>query len=202
MNDELQKNSCLRLPDLQRKLTISREALVKIGKHAWNAYPLEAFGYLLGRNTDNTVSVALPCSKTGNWYKFEDRWQGIEENIDHAIATARLFDLSVVGCYASCEAFATVDNYPPPPIISKANLSLRVLYQTCCCPGHSWVSILAKDKRLIRGENFQISPGKRSDKYINQKRILKAWSQFHGTIDYSNRPTFSEVSSAILANAD
>jgi hypothetical protein len=132
----------------------------------------------------------------------EDRWQGIEENIDHAIATARLFDLSVVGCYASCEAFATVDNYPPPPIIIKANLSLRVLYQTCCCPGHPWVSILAKDKRLIRGENFQISPGKRSDKYINQKRILKAWSQFHGTIDYSNRPTFSEVSSAILANAD
>ncbi len=119
MNDELQKNSRLRLPDLQRKLTISREALVKIGKHAWNVYPLEAFGYLLGRNTDNTVSAVLPCSKTGNWYKFEDRWQGIEENIDHAIATARLFDLSVVGCYASCEAFATVYNYPPHPLLVK-----------------------------------------------------------------------------------
>jgi len=38
---------------------------VKLGKHAWHVYPLEAFGYLLGRaeQSQTKIFAALPCSK-------------------------------------------------------------------------------------------------------------------------------------------
>jgi hypothetical protein len=196
MNDELLKIDYHRLSDFQEPLTISREVLVKIGKHAWNVFPLEAFGYLLGRDTDNTIYAALPCSKTANWYKFEDRWHGIERDIDQAIATAKLFDLSVIGCYASCDIFgiANTSFYPLPPVIEKANLSFWIYYQSICCSSCSTASLFFKDTRLIRGEDYLISPGKRCSKYINQKRILQGWCQLHGLIDYSNKPLSTDLS--------
>ena len=166
--------------------------MVKIGKHAWNVYPLEAFGYLLGRCQENTVYAALPCSKTGNWYEFEDRWHGIEQ----AVATAQSFDLSVVGCYSSCEAF-DISDYPLPPVMEKASLNLRALYHTFCCPGHSWASIFLEDNRLIRGEDYLISPGKRSGNHINQKRILQKWCKLHGSINYANKPSSIDLSTSI-----
>lgn len=45
-------------------LTISREVPVKVGKHAWNVFPLEVFGFLLGSKAEGALYAALPCSKT------------------------------------------------------------------------------------------------------------------------------------------
>ena len=119
-------------------LTISREAKIKAGRHAWNVYPLEAFGFLLGRSAENTVYAALPCSKTRRWHEFGDRWTGIEENIEKAHSVARRFDMEVVGFYASTDGFDldSLDNFPIPSFIASASMELLMLYRTICCPGH------------------------------------------------------------------
>ncbi|MFA7171980.1 MAG: hypothetical protein WC340_00970 [Kiritimatiellia bacterium] len=82
---------------------LSREARLKIAKHAWNVVPLEAFGFLLGDAETQQVLVALPCSKTSAWGKFDDRWNGIVESIPLAEKTANEYGLSVAGFYGSAD---------------------------------------------------------------------------------------------------
>ena len=106
-------------------LTISREVPVKVGKHAWNVFPLEAFGFLLGSKAEGAVYAALPCSKTRHRNEFEDRWMGIEANIEKARSVAKLFDMEIVGFYASTDIDNSREDYPMPPFIASAVTTRR-----------------------------------------------------------------------------
>ncbi|MDZ4200964.1 MAG: hypothetical protein U1C96_02335 [Gallionella sp.] len=169
-------------------LTISREVKIKVGRHAWNVYPLEAFGFLLGRSAENTVYAALPSSKTRRWHEFGDRWTGIEENIEKARAVARLFDMEVAGFYASTNAFDPIDrdDFPIPPLIANSSMEVFMLYQAICCPSCSWASFKCGNRWLKDGEDYVVPRGKRIDDSINQKRILTEWRKVFGAADYSN----------------
>lgn len=172
-------------------LIISREAPIKVGRHAWNVFPLEAFGFLLGREANKEIYAALPHSKTKYWYKYEDRWAGVYNDIEKARFVGNLFNLDVVGFYASTD-FGGRDDFPIPPFIKNTSMELILLYQTICCPQCSWLSYKYNNKWLIRGEDYVVSHGKRISNSINQKRILKEWNKVYGVIDYSNQPRHSE----------
>lgn len=167
-------------------LTISREAQVKVGRHAWNVYPLEAFGFLLGRSSEMAVYVALPCSKTKRRDMFDDRWNGIEMNASKAASVARLFNMEVVGVYASTDAFSC-EEYPIPAFNFNVSTDFLMLYRTMCCPGHSWGTYKSGSRWLIRDEDYVVPRGKRVNNAINQKKVLKVWYRFVGPVDYSNR---------------
>ncbi len=172
-------------------LIISREARIKVGRYAWNVYPLESFGFLLGRSSEMAVYAALPCSKTSRWDVFDDRWNGVTENLEKAIAVARAFDLEVVGFYASSQSFSRedIDAYPRTPQIAESSLKLFMHYRTLCCPAFScsWASCSLDGRWLKYKEEFFYPRGVRKDNSINQKRILKEWSRVFGAVDYSNK---------------
>ncbi len=168
-------------------LTISREAPVKVGKHAWNVFPLEAFGFLLGSKADSAVYAALPCSKTQRWGIFEDRWSGIEGNIEKARSVAKIFDMDVVGFYASTDIDNSRENFPIPSFIENTSMKLLMVYGTNCCPGHSWASYKYDNRWLKRDEDYVVPPGKRISDSISQKRILTEWHRVYGVVDYSNQ---------------
>jgi hypothetical protein len=48
---------------------ISRDVEIRVGKHAWHVFPMEGFGFSLGRNESEEIRIyaALPCSKTACW---------------------------------------------------------------------------------------------------------------------------------------
>lgn len=175
-------------------LTISREVPVKVGKHAWNVFPLEAFGFLLGSIADSVVYAALPCSKTQRQNEFEDRWTGIDDNIDKARSVAKSFDLDVVGFYASTDDFDpdSLDNFPMPSFIASASMELVMLYRMICCPSCSCASFKYGNRWLKRDEDYVVPHGKRISDTISQKRILKEWHRVYGAVDYSNQPEHDE----------
>lgn len=167
-------------------LVISREAIVKAGKHAWNVYPLEAFGYLLGKMAEKTIYAALPCSKTLWWYEYADRWNGIAENLEKAQEVARLFSLEVIGFYASTEGWQ--DGEYPGPDFSNDSSQVFMIYHAIHCPACSQCSFKHNGQWLkYRNEHFAVCHGKRLTHDINQKRILKEWRRVYGAVDYSNR---------------
>lgn len=166
-------------------LILSREALGKIGRHAWNVYPLEAFGYLLGRTENAQILVALPCTKTLRWNEYADRWTGISEHLDVAQNTAAQFDLEIVGFYGSTTQFE-VDSYPRPPVLD-ASMGLLLIYRNMCCPSCSWFSLYQNGQKIARSE-YTIPKGKRASHAINQRRVHHAWREVH-TIDYTNGNT-------------
>ncbi len=169
-------------------LTISREARIKVARHAWNVFPLEAFGFLLGRKADSTVYAALPCSKTQRWHRFEDRWTGIESNIEKARSVAKVFDMDVVGLYASTVAEdLNLEEFPIPSYIASTSMELFMLYRTFCCPSCSWAHYKYENRWLEIDEDYIVPPGKRLLNSINQKKILKEWCKVFGTVDYSNK---------------
>jgi len=175
-------------------LTISREAKIKAGRHAWNVYPLEAFGFLLGRKSEGTVYAALPCSKTRRWHEFEDRWTGIADNIEKARSVAKLFDMDVVGFYASTDDFVTdnLNNFPMPPFMASSSMELFMLYRMICCPQCSWAAFKYDNRWLKRDEDYVVPRGKRISDSISQKRILKEWHRIYGAVDYSNQTVHDE----------
>jgi hypothetical protein len=162
-------------------LLISRESLVRLGKHAWHVYPLEAFGYLLGKGNER-LSAALPCAKTSRWDEFADRWTGIEQHYSKARAVADKFDLEVLGFYASTQS---IDGYPKP-LFSITSEPLILLYSTQCCRGCSGFNLDSGERRLTIKEDYLIAPGKRLDLTLNQDKVLKEWRRVFGPIDYSN----------------
>jgi len=164
-------------------LIISREAAVKVGKHAWNVYPLEAFGYLLGRTAEGQVLAALPCSKTRQWDVHDDRWNGIEEHFEQARIVASSFGLEVVGVYGTTQDHP--EKYPIPRFVGPAMLVM--LYRTFCCPSCSWFAFRHEGRLLERREDFTVCRGKRLDSAVSQRRILKAWREIYGQVDYSNQ---------------
>jgi len=175
-------------------LTISREVPVKVGKHAWNVFPLEAFGFLLGSKADSVVYAALPCSKTRRWHEFEDRWNGMEANIEKARSVAKLFDMEVVGFYASTDNFAQddLDNFPIPSFIASASMELLMVYRMVCCPQCSSTAFRYGNRWLKRDEEYLVPHGKRVSDSISQKRILAEWRRVYGAVDYSNQPILDE----------
>ncbi|WP_295456168.1 hypothetical protein [uncultured Thiodictyon sp.] len=165
-------------------LILSREARLKVSRHAWNVFPLEAFGYLLGKTRDYEIYAALPFSKTQYWGKYDDRWSVVPESIDKARMVGQLFALDVVGFYASTDVTQR-DSFPLPSFGRFADIVM--LYQTICCPSCSWCSYFKDGRWLTPDEDYVTPHGRRIRPEINQKRILKAWRMIHGPIDYSNR---------------
>lgn len=166
-------------------LTVSREAPVKIGKHAWNVYPLEAFGYLLGTPDGQQISAALPCSKTTRWHDFSDRWNGLRSNLDLAKQIAEGFELEVIGLYCSTEQVSAT-TYPVPTLLNELPVGFLLSYHNLCCIQCSGFSIVHRGRKLVRGEDYVLSPGKRTDRALNQKRVHQRWIRSFGPIDYSN----------------
>lgn len=162
-------------------LQISREALIKLARHAWHVYPLEGFGYLLGKGNER-LSAALPCSKTSRWYEFADRWAGIEFNYPKALAVADKFDLEVLGFYASTQSRVGY----PHPLFSITPDPLILVYTTECCKSCSGFSLYSGERSLTIKEDYLVAPGKRLDLTLNHNKVLKEWRRVFGPIDYSN----------------
>jgi hypothetical protein len=171
-------------------ITISREVIVKIGKHAWHVYPLEAFGYLLGNSERNEVLVALPYSKTSRWYVYDDRWIGIEEQLPKAEHAASDFGLDVVGFYCSTAdhggSGVTAMDYPIPPFLDRSSMGLMCIYDCLCCTSCSSTYFRSTKGVLSPGEDYRLSKQKRAIKDVNQRRVHSAWLRSVGQIDYSN----------------
>jgi hypothetical protein len=171
-------------------LTVSREALVKLAKHSWNLYPLEAFGYLLGSSADNVIYAALPCSKTQRWYEYGDRWNGIAQHADKAASVARRFGLELVGVYASFYAYADdsgdMEDYPAPPALATSGMGVMLNYYMLCCRSCSLFRITQHGQPLTYGDDYVLTREKRLTRTINQRRILQEWRKVFGPIDYSN----------------
>ncbi len=119
---------------------------------------------------------------------FDDRWTGIEANIEKARSVARAFDLEVAGFYASTDIDTAKDNFPAPPFVAEGAMELFMLYRTICCPHCSWAAIRRGGRWLERGEDYVISRGKRRSDAVSQKRILTDWRRVYGEVDYSNQP--------------
>ena len=166
-------------------LTVSREALVKIGKHSWNVYPLEAFGFVLGTPDGKDISAVLPNSKTSHWHDFSDRWCSIKDNLHLANQIALDFGLEVTGFYFSTQLYP-LSAYPPPTFLSGVPVGFLLAYQTECCPGHSWITIFKTEIKLTRNEDYVIHKGKRTSRELNQGKVHQAWLRVVGPLDYSN----------------
>ncbi len=168
-------------------LIFSRDAISKMEKHAWHVFPLEAFGYLLGRQEVEGMRVyaALPCSKTEFWYKYDDRWNGIDESLVLAQRVAVMFDLEVVGLYASRDDFDTVP-YPMPECFVKYKMKLKLLYRTICCRSCSALRLGRSGRWLEYGEDYCICRGKRISNALTQKKVMQQWIRVHGSVDYGN----------------
>lgn len=172
-----QSDSCGVEQSLERRLTVSREALVKIENHAWNAFPLESFGFLLGRLEEMSVYAALPCSQSRSDAP-EDRWNSVNQHWGKAQLTGKSFRLEVVGYYASSDAWHQPP-YPVPDFIASGKAML-LLYQTVCCRGHSWKRIWRDGTWLKQRTGYVVPRGIRISNDVNQKRVLKAWRQLVG----------------------
>lgn len=171
-------------------LTVSREALVKLAKHSWNLYPLEAFGYLLGSSADKAIYAALPCSKTRRWYEYGDRWNGIAQHADKAASVAQRFGLELVGVYASfyphTDDAGEIEDYPAPPALATSGMELVLNYLMMCCRGCSSFRMTQHGQPLTYRDDYVLTREKRLTRSINQRRILQEWHTVFGPIDYSN----------------
>jgi hypothetical protein len=167
-------------------IIISREALVKLGKHAWAVYPLEASGYLVGTLDPLQVFAALPCSKTSKRNEYDDRWIALPEYLPTAERIAASFRLQVVGVYASYDVSRGGSYYPACPLVTPHPLPLTVLYRTECCPQCSTAIVYRDGAEVQRGDDYLIPRGKRITNDINQGSILAMWRAHFGPIDYSN----------------
>ncbi|MHB8788319.1 MAG: hypothetical protein ACYDBT_00415 [Desulfobulbaceae bacterium] len=167
---------------------------MKVGRHAWNVYPLESFGYLLGRPENEQVLVALPCSKTSRWYDYSDRWVGICQYLSQAKTVAADFGLEVVGFYASTQNFADKD-YPTPCCSNESSMGIVMIYHNICCPSCSRFLLFREGVELAPRDEFIIPRGKRACGDINQRRVHHAWLAVH-SIEYSNG--FQEYQNAVL----
>ncbi len=165
-------------------LTVSREATVKVGRHAWNVYPLEAFGYLLGRTSESAVLVALPNSKTSRWNNFDDRWAQIDNNLAIVKLIAARFRLEVVGYYCSTSV-VTSPAISPPESIQDTSLALLLTYFNVCCPQCSSYTLTVGPRQLTHRIDYRVPRGKRSNPEVNQRRVHHSWREVW-TIDYSN----------------
>lgn len=168
-------------------LTISRDAEVKVGKHAWHVFPLEAFGYLLGRYEagELTVYAALPCSKTLHWDEYDDRWNGIDKHLEMARSVGGKFDLGIVGLYATTEDCDRAI-YPLPKCFFNQKTELLLLYHARCCRSCSNISLRRNGHWRWFFEEGVICRGKRISDTLNQKKIMKQWLKVYGSVDYSN----------------
>ncbi len=168
-------------------LILSREALVRIARHAWHVYPQEAFGYLLGTPDAASIHAALPCSRTHDWQTRADRWNGIEPHLPAAEATAAEFGLAVVGLYRSCSDWLP----PSPERLDPLSNSTRLLlvYRTICCKSCSNYRLFRGDTPLDPRSDYAIPAGRRADPQLNGRRIHQAWRRRIGPIDYDNHDT-------------
>ena len=160
-------------------LTISRDVEIRVGKHAWHVFPLEAFGYLLGRYEADAMRIyaALPCSKTACWDEYDNRWNGIDEHLEMARSIGDMFGLGVVGLYATTEDCDRAI-YPMPECIVHQEMELMLLYHAMCCRNCSNISLRQNGHWRWLGPGV-ICHGKRLSNTLNQKKIMKKWLNDH-----------------------
>lgn len=167
-------------------LTLSRDALLKMGRHSWNVYPFEAFGFLIGTSLPMEVYAALPCSRSYDRWTYSDRWNSIDEKTSIAKQIAQRFGLELIGLYGSDEP--DIKNYPIPSTITETTLKLLLIYYPVCCPSHSGIRLHLGEEKLS-WQDYRIPPGKRPARELSQKRIYRAWRNAFGVVDYTNTET-------------
>lgn len=168
-------------------LILSREAVVRIARHAWHVYSQEAFGYLLGAPDAASIHAALPCSRTHDWQTHAGRWSGIEQHLPAAEATAAEFGLVVVGLYRSCCDWRPSSRELRDPL--HASTRVLLVYRTICCKSCSNYQLFRGDTLLDPRSGYTIPAGRRADPQLNGRRIHQAWRRRIGPIDYDNHDT-------------
>ena len=166
-------------------LLIARDTVTRIGKHAWNVLPQEACGYLLGRADLGEVHAALPCSRSAMRDSHADRWNGIDAHLAQAESVAALFDVQLVGFYASLDIHFDARPAPDFPQVAPAQ-SLLLVYRASCCHSCSGIS-LQRNGTAVTSEDYKITQGRRINAAISRKRIHAAWRASIGDIDYSRQ---------------
>ena len=161
-------------------ILISREAIRRIARHGLHVYPLEAFGFLLGKTRPKRVHAALPVSKTAHWNRYEDRWNGLAEKRSVAAEVAAMFRLRVLGVYATPYE-CTNGDYPIP---AEYEGGVVIFYHFFGGEDMGWDCCFYAGRWLDPGQYAQ-STGRRLSNAINQKRIHKEWLKRVGPIDYS-----------------
>ncbi|MDD4060279.1 MAG: WYL domain-containing protein [Kiritimatiellae bacterium] len=162
-------------------IAVSQDAVRKFMRHGWNVYPLEAFGFLLGTASPPCVHAALPASKTAHWDSHTDRWNGLVEKRPVADEVAALFGFQVVGVYATHEK--GVDLRPFPADFAAG---IVITYSFDCGTNWAGVHSAALHAPGVGRDDWKLSRGKRLSTEVNHRRILKAWRDRVGPIDYSN----------------
>lgn len=163
------------------KIQVSKDAVRKLMRHGWNVYPLEAFGFLLGTTNPPCVYAALPTSKTAHWDSHADRWNGLTEKRSIADEVAALFSLQVVGVYATHEKGDKPEHFPS----AFAN-DIVITYAFDWGTNESGVYGAALHAPGVGRDDWELSRGKRLPPEINKRRIIAAWRERCGPIDYSN----------------
>ena len=162
-------------------IQVSKAAVRKVMRHGWNVYPLEAFGFLLGTATPPCVHAALPTSKTLHWDSHADRWNGLTEKRPAADEVASLFGLQVVGVYATHEKGIELQPFP-----AAFSAGIVITYAFDWGTNEAGVRSVALHAPGVGHDDWKLSHGKRLSTEINHRRILAAWRERVGPIDYSN----------------
>lgn len=162
-------------------LRVSKDAVRKLMRHGWNVYPLEAFGFLLGTVNPPCVHAALPTSKTAQWDSHDDRWNALQERRPVADEVAALFDLQVVGVYATHEHG---DAIQPFPAAFADGIVITYAFDWGTNEAGVWGAALHAPG-IGRGD-WSLSRGKRLLPEFNHRRVLATWRTRVGPIDYSN----------------
>ena len=164
-------------------LVISREVVVKIKKHGWNVYPLEAFGFLMGNADRTCIDACLPVSKSQRWYVNDQRWTRLEEKLQVAQNFAFQYEKSIVGVYIASDVLMNAE--PAINAWMRENGLCLLHYNLQCCDQCSLIrTIIGADGQRI--DCWDIAQGIRLNNEFNQKRVLQNWFKTIGHLDYSN----------------
>lgn len=163
-------------------VVVSREALMRVASHAWDAHPSAVFGFLLGR-ADNVVSVSLPAWTFPGIADSTVGWGHIAVRLVAAKSLAASSRLILLGAYASASSTETVQ-------LDFGPSALYLSYGTVCCKSHSSVGLV----RMGQGDvEWRVHRGVRESDSVNQKRVISRWRALIGSPAYDQLYTRGPV---------
>lgn len=166
-------------------VVLSREARVRIGKHAWRMHADDARGYLLGRRETDRILIyaALPLNDFA-WDRVvrEARPQVVRQ-------LAGWFGLEWLGRYRASEVEPPLDVVPAAPLL--------LWYRPFCCESHS---ILRAHIGGVKCEDIRIAKGKRLTDDVRQKRVLACWRAMLGGRGFATNADESEKGAGTHSN--
>jgi hypothetical protein len=164
-------------------LKISRKAISKTAKHGLNVYPLEAFGLLIGSTERNCIYAALPAGKTEHWNAINERYVGIEKELETGKKFAQSLSLDILGVYHTSSG-----NYDVTPIDNPPDFLKGIYILIKYCDGGE--SILGENIYSWNGKweslDYRIFSKRNGSKELNPRRIISSWLAVWGEIDYGN----------------